>query len=230
MALSWRTIPQVLQAVEVDFQRVEQARTAHREGWRKRAGGSLSYLPFVAHAVCTAIADFHKVNATVEDDALLLQARVNLAIAVDLGEEGLIAPVVKDAHQKSLPALALAIHTIIEKARGRRLAPDDLTEGTYTLSNSGTFGTLLTAPIINPPQVAILSIDGVTKRPVVLEGPNGDTLSIHPVGVLAQSFDHRAFDGAYSAGFLRRLKSILETSDWSKIFEAVESDSSAPPA
>jgi 2-oxoglutarate dehydrogenase E2 component (dihydrolipoamide succinyltransferase) len=95
-----------------------------------------------------------------------------------------------------------------------------MTEGTYTLSNSGSFGTLLTAPIINPPQVAILSIDGVARKPVAVEGTGGETIAVHPVGVLAQSFDHRALDGAYSAAFLRRLKSILETRDWSTILGA----------
>jgi 2-oxoglutarate dehydrogenase E2 component (dihydrolipoamide succinyltransferase) len=229
MALSWRTIPHVLQAVEVDFHAVEQARAVQAEAWGTREGWSLSYLPFVAHAVCTAIADFPMVNAKFEGDSLLLHARVNLGIAVDLGEDGLIAPVLKDAHQKVLPQLAREIRALIEKARDRRLAPDDLTEATYTLSNSGSFGTLLTAPIINPPQVAILSIDGVTKRPVVLAGPGGDAVAIRPVGVLAQSFDHRAFDGAYSAGFLRRLKSILETRDWSTMLGGGESVSSARP-
>jgi len=199
MTLSWRTIPHVLQAVEVDFQAVDQAR------------GALSYLPFVAVAVCRALAEYPAVNATFEGDSLLLHRRVNLGIAVDLGEEGLIVPVVKDAAQKNLPELARAIQALAEKARQRQLVPDDLTEATYTISNSGRFGTLLTAPIINPPQVAILSTDAVVKKPVVVEG----AVVVRPVGVLAQSFDHRAFDGAYSAAFLRRLKQILESENWS---------------
>ncbi len=230
MALSWRSIPHVLQAVEVDFQAVELARTAHADAWKRREGWSLTYLPFVAHAVCMAIGDFPALNATLEGDSLLLNRRVNLAIAVDLGEEGLIAPVVKDAHKKSLPELSRAIHSLIERARSGRLAPDDMTEGTYTLSNSGSFGTLLTAPIINPPQVAILSIDGVARKPVAVEGAGGESIEIRPVGVLAQSFDHRALDGAYSAAFLRRLKSILESQDWSTMVgAAAESGSAEPP-
>jgi 2-oxoglutarate dehydrogenase E2 component (dihydrolipoamide succinyltransferase) len=220
MALSWRTIPHVLQAVEVDFQAVELARTAHAAAWKIREGWSLTILPFVAHAVGAALGDFPALNSTFEGDSLLLHPRINLAVAVDLGEEGLIVPVVKDAHRKSLPELARAIHALVEKARGRQLAPDDMTEGTYTLSNSGSFGTLLTAPIINPPQVAILSIDGVARKPVAVEGNGGETIAVHPVGVLAQSFDHRALDGAYSAAFLRRLKSILETQDWSTMVGA----------
>ncbi len=231
MTLSWKNIPHVLQAVEVDFQAVEQARTAHAAAWKTREGWSLTYLPFVAHAVCAALGDFPVLNATFEGDLLLLNPRINLSIAVDLGEEGLIAPVVKDAHRKSLPELSRAIHTLIEKARARQLAPDDMTEGTYTLSNSGSFGTLLTAPIINPPQVAILSIDGVARKPVAIEGPGGETVAIRPIGVLAQSFDHRALDGAHSAAFLRGLKSILETRDWSTMLgDAAESGSAPRPA
>jgi len=114
--------------------------------------------------------------------------------------------------------LALAIRDLSSRARDGKLMPDDLTEGTYTLSNSGPFGTLITAPVINQPQVAILSTDGVRKKPVVIESPDGgdgDMIGIRPVGVIAQSFDHRAFDGAYSAAFLNRLREIVETTDWS---------------
>jgi pyruvate dehydrogenase E2 component (dihydrolipoamide acetyltransferase) len=210
MALSWRTIPHVLQAVEVDFETVERARVARAEAWKSREGWALTYLPFVAFAVCRAVPDFPAVNATLDGDALVLHRRVNLGIAVDLGGEGLIVPVVKDAADKSLPDVARAIHAVSEKARSSRLAPDDVTEATYTVSNSGIFGTLLTAPIINPPQVAILSTDAVRRKPVA----DGDRVVVHPVGVLAQSFDHRAFDGAYSAAFLRKVKQILETRDW----------------
>jgi 2-oxoglutarate dehydrogenase E2 component (dihydrolipoamide succinyltransferase) len=215
MVLSWTTVPHVLQAVEVDFQAVERARNSFGEAWKKKEGWALTYLPFVAHAVCSAIAEFPAVNASFDGDSLVLHRPINLGIAVDLGAEGLIAPVVKDAATKSLPELARVIRALAEKARARQLGPDDVTEGTYTLSNSGRFGTFLTAPIVNLPQVAILSIDGVAKKPVVIEGPEGDTIAIRPVGVLAQSFDHRAFDGAYSAAFLNRLKAILESKDWS---------------
>ena len=200
MALSWRTIPHVVQAIEVDFHGVDQA----------RQGRTLTYLPFVALAVCKALPEFPALNASLDGDALVLHGRINLGIAVDLGGEGLIVPVVKDAGTKSLPDLAREIHSVSEKARAGRLSPDDVTEATYTLSNSGKFGTLLTAPIINPPQVAILSTDAVVDKPVA----TGGAVAVHPVGVLAQSFDHRAVDGAYSAGFLRKVKQILEERDW----------------
>ena len=137
---------------------------------------------------------------------------MHLGIAVDLGAEGLIVPVVKDAGALTLPELARRMHELAGKARDKRLGADDVAGATYTISNSGKFGTLLTAPIIDPPQVAILSLDGVTKRPAVV----GDAIAVRPMGVLAQSFDHRAFDGAYSASFLKRVKEILEGRDWSR--------------
>jgi len=204
----------VLQAVEVDFYNVDKARRAKSEAWKAREKFSLTYLPFIAAAVCKAIAKFPHVNASVSGDNLIVHRRINLGVAVDLNLDGLIVPVVKDADKKSLSELARAMHDLADRARADKLKPDDLTEGTYTLSNSGVYGTLITAPIINPPQAAILSIDGVRKKPVVVEGADGDAIAIRPIGVLAQSFDHRAFDGAYSAAFLHQVKEILEQWDW----------------
>jgi len=219
MVRSVATSPHVLQAVEVDFSAVDRLRADTAERWRAAAGFTLSYLPFVARAVCRAIPEFPHVNASVRGEALVVRHRINLGIAVDLGREGLVVPVVKDAARKTVGELAGAIHRLAARARTGELAPDDLTEGTYTLSNSGAFGTLITAPIIVQPQVAILSTDGVRKRAVVIEGPAGDAIEIRPVGVLAQCFDHRAFDGAYSAAFLRRVQEILERGDFASELE-----------
>ena len=214
MVRSVATSPHVLQAVEVDFLAVERLRSAAGEAWRTREGFALGYLPFVARAVCRAIAEFPHVNASVRGDALVVHHRVHLGIAVDLDREGLVVPVIKDAAELPVVELARAIHRLADRARRGALAPDDVTEGTYTISNSGAFGTLITAPIIHQPQVAILSTDGVRKRPVVIEGgagdARGDTIEIRPVGVIAQCFDHRAFDGAYSAAFLRRVRELVE--------------------
>ena len=214
MVMSKATSPHVLQAVEVDFHAVERTRAAHKDAWRAAEGFGLTYLPFIARAVCDAIPDFPNENASIDGDNLVVHRRINLGIAVDLGFEGLIVPVVKDAQGKSLRQIAREISDLARRARDNALLPDDLTEGTYTLSNAGPFGTLFTAPVINQPQVAILSTDGVRKKPVVIEGPDGDSIAIRPVGVLAQSFDHRAIDGAYSAAFLGRVREILETRDW----------------
>lgn len=214
MVRSKATSPHVMMSIEVDFENVERVRQAHREEWRREEGFSLTYLPFIARAVCDAIADFPHVNASVEGDNLVVYPYVNLGIAVDLEFQGLIVPVVKNADALRFRPLARAIRDLAERARSKRLSPDEVTGGTYTITNPGPFGTFLSAPIINQPQVAILSTEGVAKRPVVIETPMGDTIAIHHVGYLSQSFDHRAFDGAYCASYLRRVKELLETRDW----------------
>lgn len=218
MVRSKATSPHVLQTMEIDFSAVDRLRLPQREGWKQKHGFSLSYLPFVARAVCQAIKDFPRVNASVDGDSLLVHGAIHLAIAVDLNFAGLVAPVIRDAGRLKVSDLALRIDEVVRRARNNQLTANDLSGGTYTLSNPGPFGTLFTAPIINQPQVAILSIDAISKRPVVIEGPEGDTIGIRPVGVVAHSFDHRAFDGAYSAAFLNRLKSLLENQDWSLEF------------
>ena len=216
LARSWATVPHVLQAVEVDFMRVEDARNAAGSAWKTREGFALTYLPFIASAVAAALAKFPLLNASLDGDDLVLHRQINIGIAVDLNFEGLVVPVLKDAASKALPQLAREINDLARRARDNRLEPDDMTQATYTISNNGAFGTLMTAAIISPPQVAILSTDGVKKKPVVVESAGGDSVAIRPVGVLAQSFDHRAVDGAYSAAFLREVKTALETRDWTQ--------------
>ncbi|MEX2496243.1 MAG: dihydrolipoamide acetyltransferase family protein [Woeseia sp.] len=206
--------PHVLQAVEVDFTAINLARDHAKVEWRKQHGFSLTYLPFISYAVCATLREFPDLNSSVQDEGLLLYSAVNLAIAVDLGSEGLVAPVIPSAGELSVQELAHAIHQISTRARAGELMNDQLSGGTYTISNSGTFGTMITAPIINQPQVAILSVDGICKRPVVVESAEGDAIAIRPIGILAQSFDHRAVDGAYSAAFLNALRRRLETDDW----------------
>jgi 2-oxoglutarate dehydrogenase E2 component (dihydrolipoamide succinyltransferase) len=210
--------PHVLQTIESDFSAVDAVRLKMRTAWKEQHGFSLTYLPFVARAVCLAIAEFPRINASVDGDGLVLHPAVNLAIAVDLNFAGLVAPVIRNAASLNVAELAHRFNDVAQRARRNALSADDLSGGTYTISNPGPFGTLFTAPIINQPQVAILSTDAVVKRPVVIEAADGDMIAIRPVGVLAQSFDHRAFDGAYSAAFLAKLKTILEQRDWSLEF------------
>lgn len=214
LAKSWRTIPHVFQAVEIDFSAIERARQAAKAAFAERHGVTLTYLPFVGRAVCLALADFPRVNATFDRDRIILHRDVHLGIAVDLAHEGLIVPVVAHADEMTAGGLAKAIARQAAKARAGKLTPADVEGGTYTISNNGSFGTLFTAAIINMPQVAILSLDAVKKRATVLETEHGDAIAARPIGVVGQSFDHRAFDGAYSAAFLNRLKQIAETRDW----------------
>ncbi len=218
MVRSKATSAHVLQTIDVDFSAVNTVRLTKREQWRADNGYSLSYLPFVARALCLAIAEFPKLNASIADDALLVHKSINLAIAVDLDFEGLVAPVLRNAADLKVSELAQQFHELAGRAKGNKLTADDLQGGTYTLSNPGPFGTLFTAPIINQPQVAILSMDAVKKRPIVVEAKAGDSIEIRQVGLLAHSFDHRAIDGAYSAAFLNKLKTLIEERDWDKEF------------
>lgn len=214
MLRSKATSPHVLQTIDVDFSAVDTVRLAQKKAWRAEHGYSLSYLPFVARALCLAITEWPRVNASIDGDGLAVHAKVNLAIAVDLNFEGLVAPVVRNAAALNVSELAQQFNGLAVKAKAGTLNVDDLQGGTYTLSNPGPFGTLFTAPIINQPQVGILSMDAVKKRPVVIEAESGDSIEIRPTGILSHSFDHRAIDGAYSAAFLSKLKSTIEESDW----------------
>jgi len=220
MQKSWNTSPHVLQIVEADFSRVEQARKEAGAAWKAREGFSLTYLPFIMRAVSIALGKYPRLNASFHGDSMTVHNRINLGIAVDLNFEGLMVPVLKDVPSKSLPQLAREIQDLGTRARNGKLRPDELTEGTYTLTNNGAFGTVITAPIINQPQVAIMSTDAIRKKPVVVETPEGDTIAIRPVGVLAQTFDHRAIDGAYSASFLQEVKKIIETRHWAQDLQA----------
>jgi pyruvate dehydrogenase E2 component (dihydrolipoamide acetyltransferase) len=217
MLRSKATSPHVLQAVEVDFSAVLAAREKYKADWLARHGVALTFLPFVAYATCRALADYPALNASVEGEALRLHPDVNLAIAVDLNFEGLVAPVLPRAQTLTLAGIAVGIKAMTQRVRSGKFSPDELKGGTYTLSNSGSFGTLITAPIINQPQVAILSLDGIHKRATVIESEAGDSIAIRPIGVLAQSFDHRAVDGAYSAAYLRTLKGLIEAREWEAI-------------
>jgi pyruvate/2-oxoglutarate dehydrogenase complex dihydrolipoamide acyltransferase (E2) component len=218
LAETWRTIPHVFQAIEVDFTAVDQVRKSHREAFEKAHGFSPTFLPFIARATCLAISAYPQINARFDGKVLTLSRNINLGIAVDLDHNGLVVPVVRDASDLTLIELSKAIRRQIDKAKAGKLSPDDLSGGTYSISNNGAFGTALTTPIINAPQVGILSTDAIRLRPAVVSTQVGDFIAPRMTGMIGQSFDHRAFDGAYSAAFLSRLRKILETRDWAKEF------------
>ena len=215
MVRSKATSPHVLTAVEVDFEEVEKARRAHKDEWKAEEGFSLTYLPFIARAVCDALDEYPHINATVTDEELVVHHSVNLAVAVDLDFQGLIAPVVHGAENLRLRAIARQVVDLAKRARGKQLRPEEVAGGTFTITNPGQWGTMMQFPIINQPQVAILSTDGIKRKPVVVaDGYGGESIAIHSVGVLALAWDHRAFDGAYVAAFLDELRRIIETRDW----------------
>jgi pyruvate/2-oxoglutarate dehydrogenase complex dihydrolipoamide acyltransferase (E2) component len=195
MVRSLQTAAHCTTVVEADMSAIEAAR------------GRLSYLPFVARAVIAALREYPSLNATLEGDRLTVHDEVHLGIAVSLGEEGLIVPVVKNAHELSHEGLATRIKDLAERARSKRLTPDEVSGGTFTITNPGAFGALLATPIINQPQVAILDLEAVTKRPVVV---NGDSIAIRPMTYLCMSWDHRALDGALAAQFLSAVRRHIE--------------------
>jgi 2-oxoglutarate dehydrogenase E2 component (dihydrolipoamide succinyltransferase) len=215
MVRSLDTSAHTLVVIEVDYENVDKVRTSAKDRFREEEGFGLSYLPFIARAVVDGIREFPHVNASVGDGELIVHKYVNLGIAVDLDFQGLIVPVVRDADTKRLRALAREIADLASRARSKKLGADDISGGTFTITNPGGYGTFLTAPIINQPQVAILSTDGVKMKPVAVELGDGTWgIAVHPVGNLAIAFDHRAYDGAYASAFLAKLKEILETRDW----------------
>ena len=216
MVASKAISPHVLSVVEVDYANVDVTRLRVKEEFKAQEGFSLTYLPFIARGVVDALADFPHMNASLADNELIVHRYVDLGIAVDLDYLGLLVPVVRDAEGKRLRALSREINDLAARTRSRHLSPDEISGGTFTISNNGSAGSVLTMPIINQPQVAILSTDAISKKPVVIEVPGfSESIAIHPVGNLAMAWDHRAFDGAYAAGFLSRVKLILETRDWS---------------
>ena len=216
MVMSLETSPHSFTVVEVDYANVDKTRSSIKESWKTSEGFSLTYLPFISRAVVDALAEFPHLNASIEGDNLIVHSYVDLGIAVDLDYAGLLVPVVRSADAKRLRAIAREIHDLASRARGRKLSPDEITGGTFTLSNNGSAGALIAMPIINQPQVAILSTDAIVRKPVVVAMPDGsESIAIHPMGHLSMSWDHRAFDGAYAGRFLSRVKQILETQDWS---------------
>ena len=216
MVMSKATSPHAFSVVEVDFANVDVVRSTVKTEWKSTHGFSLTYLPFIARAVIDGLREFPHLNASVGESDLIVHNFIDLGIAVDLDYDGLLAPVVRDAETKRLAAIASEISDLADRARTRKLSPDEISGGTFTLSNNGSAGSVLTMPIINQPQVAIISTDAIVRKPVVTSGPDGgEAIAIHPVGNLAMSWDHRAFDGAYAARFLARVKEILETKDWS---------------
>jgi 2-oxoglutarate dehydrogenase E2 component (dihydrolipoamide succinyltransferase) len=195
---------------EVDYESVELVRSESGAVFKEKEGFSLTYLPFSAMATLLALREFPYLNASVGNDELIVHNAINLGIAVDLNNEGLVVPVIRAADELSLRGLARSINKAAKGARDSTLGVDDFSGGTFTITNPGPFGTLITGAIINQPQVAILSTDTVTRRPVVVTNAQGEeSMAIHSTGLLALTFDHRAVDGAYAARFLQRIATIL---------------------
>ncbi len=215
MVMSKSTSPHAFSVVEVDFANVDETRSVVKGDFKASEGFSLTYLPFITRAIVDGLSEFPHMNASVGENELIVHNYIDIGIAVDLDYEGLLAPVLRDAETKRLRAIAREISDLATRARNRKLSPDEISGGTFTISNNGSAGSVLTMPIINQPQVAIISTDAIVRKPVVVGKGAAEAIAIHPVGNLAMCWDHRAFDGAYAAGFLKKVKEVLETRDWS---------------
>jgi pyruvate/2-oxoglutarate dehydrogenase complex dihydrolipoamide acyltransferase (E2) component len=195
----------------VDLSRVVDRRAQLKEAMGRR-GVPLTYLAFVARATVTALQEHPILNASIDGDEIVYHDQVNLGIAVAL-EDGLIVPVIRSAERLSLEGLAAGIADVAARARSGDLQPDDVHGGTFTITNPGQFGAVLATPIINQPQVAILDLEAIVKRPVVVSGSEGDSIAIRPMTYLCMSWDHRALDGAVAARFMGRIRELLEEGD-----------------
>jgi 2-oxoglutarate dehydrogenase E2 component (dihydrolipoamide succinyltransferase) len=200
-------------SVEVDFDNIERVRTEYKARFKKETGASLSYLPFISRAVCDALRVFPTVNSSIdlESKTMTLHPYVNLGVAVDLDEQGLVVPVVRDADSLNIRGIASQIATKAAAARAKELPNKEMQGSTFTITNPGPYASYASSPIINQPNVAILCTDGVKRRPVAI----GDAIAIHPVGIIGMVYDHRAFDGSTASKFLLHIRDSLEQRDWS---------------
>jgi 2-oxoglutarate dehydrogenase E2 component (dihydrolipoamide succinyltransferase) len=197
--------------LEADVTRIYNFLKNNREEILRKEGLKLTYMPFIAHACIKALKEFPLVNSTVDGYTIIKKKYINLGIAVAVDPTGLIVPNIKNADEKNIFGLARAISDIAERARTKKLVPDDVTNGTFTITNYGVFGTIFGTPIINQPEVAILGVGTVVKKPVVIEVDGTDTIAIKPIMALTLSHDHRLVDGMLGGRFLKSIKDTLES-------------------
>ncbi len=197
--------------LEVDMTRIYNFLKANRDEIQRKQGIKLTYIPFISHACIKALKEFPFVNATIDGTTIVKKKFINLGIAVAMEPNGLIVPNIKNADEKNIIGLARSINEIAEKARTKKLTPDDITNGTFTITNYGVFGTIFGTPIINQPEVAILGVGTVVKKPVVVEVEGADTIAIKPTMALTLSHDHRLVDGMLGGRFLKSIKDTLES-------------------
>ena len=208
MVQSKQTSAHVTTVFEFDFTNVEKLRQQYKQEYAAR-GVKLTYLPFVVQAVIAGLREFPIVNASMDENNVIYHRDYNIGIAVAL-DWGLIVPVVKNADEKNILGLARTINDLGDRARTKKLSPDDVSGGTFTITNPGIFGGLFGTPIINQPQVAILGVGGVKKRPVVIETEDDDFIAIRSICIMSLTFDHRLIDGAVADQFMALMKSVLE--------------------
>ena len=213
MVRSVQTSPHVTSFVEADVTNLVLWRNANKQAFQEKYGEKLTFTPLIAEAIVKAIGEFPGVNASVDGDRILMHKHIHLGMAAALPSGNLIVPVIKHADQYNLQGLARQINDLAGRARAGKLTPDDVAGGTYTMSNVGTFGNVMGTPIINQPQVGILALGAIRKRPAVLETPQGDVIAVRHMMFLSHSYDHRVVDGMLGGSFVRRVVDHLEGFD-----------------
>jgi Pyruvate/2-oxoglutarate dehydrogenase complex, dihydrolipoamide acyltransferase (E2) component, and related enzymes len=211
MVLSRRTSAHVTSFMEIDFTRVARIRHEHREEFLERSGQKLTYMPFIIKSVVDGLKAYPVMNSSVSGTSIIYRREYNIGVAVAL-DWGLIVPVVKHADDLSLTGITRSLNDLAARARAKKLNPDEVQGGTFTITNPGVFGSLMGTPIISQPQVAILGVGAIEKRPKVITGPDGeDTIAIRTCAYFSISFDHRIIDGAVADQFLAHVKKSIET-------------------
>jgi len=213
MVSSVQTSPHVTSFVEADVTNVVNWRLKMKKEFEEREGERLTFTPIFIEAVAKAIKDFPGVNASVDGDRVIIRKDINVGMAAALPSGNLIVPVIRNADRYNMVGLAKAVNDLAGKAKANKLSPDDIQGGTYTVSNVGTFGNVMGTPIINQPQVAILALGAIRKKPAVLETPDGDVLAVRHMMFLSHSYDHRVVDGMMGGSFVRRVADYLEQFD-----------------
>lgn len=213
MVYSKHTSPHVTAYVEADMTNMVNWRNANKDAFQKKHGEKLTFTPLFVEAVAKAVKDFPMINVSVDGSNIIVKEHINIGMATALPSGNLIVPVVRDANKKNLQTLAKEINELAEKARNNKLKADDTKGSTFTISNVGTFGSLMGTPIINQPEAAILATGIIKKRAEVIEKPEGDTIEIRQMMYLSLSFDHRIVDGYLGGSFLRRIADYFEQFD-----------------
>jgi len=218
MVYSKATSAHVTTVFHVDFSRVARVRARAKDRFAEAQGTKLTFMPFIFKAIASALKKHKKLNAAIDGTDVVFKKRVSIGMAVDVEGRGLLVPVIRDADQLSLAGLAKAANDLADRARGKKLSPDELKGGTFTVTNPGVFGSLFGTPIINQPQVAIMGIGAIEKRPVVVADANGnDAISIKTMCYLSITYDHRLVDGADADRFMIDVQKVIEEDSWGEL-------------
>ena len=213
MVMSKHTSPHVTSMIEIDVTNIVNWRNKVKDSFEKREGEKLTFTPIFFEQIAKAIKEMPGINISVEGNNIIKRKHINLGMATALPSGNLIVPVIKDADRLNLLGLTKAVNDLANRARANKLSPDEIQNGTFTVTNVGTFGNVMGTPIINQPQVAVVALGAIRKKPAVIETPYGDTIGIRQMMFVSMSYDHRVVDGSLGGAFIKRLADLIEAFD-----------------